>query len=160
MAIAVYVNDVLFFGPDEAAMEAVISDLQSENFQLKCKKAGDDPVYIFLGLQISEHDGGLVIILSDTLSLDCYVDADFAGLWSYEDDQDHVCVKSRTGYVMTLGGSPVHWASKLQTLISLSTVESEYIALATIMHDLLSMKHALVITSICMCFKRLSEIWI
>ena len=38
MAIAVYVNDVLFFGPDEAAMEAVISDLQSEKYKLKCEK--------------------------------------------------------------------------------------------------------------------------
>jgi hypothetical protein len=29
--------------------------------------------------------------------LDCYVDADFAGLWSYEDEQDLVSVKSCTG---------------------------------------------------------------
>ena len=73
------------------------------------------------------------------MALDCYVDADFAGLWSYEDDQDPVCVKSRTGYVMTLAGCPIHWVSKLQTLIALSTVESEYIALAQAMRDLLPM---------------------
>jgi hypothetical protein len=39
---------------------------------------------------------------SNDLELDCYVDADFAGLWNYESDQDPVCIKSRTGYVMTL----------------------------------------------------------
>jgi hypothetical protein len=64
------------------------------------------------------------------MELDCYVDADFAGLWNHEDDQDPVCVKSRTGYVITLGGCPVLWVSKLQTEIALSTLESEYIALS------------------------------
>jgi len=71
--------------------------------------------------------------------LNCYVDADFAGLWSYEDDQDPVCVRSRTGYVMTLGDCPIHWCSKLQTEIALSTTEAEYIALAQSLHDLIPM---------------------
>jgi hypothetical protein len=44
---------------------------------------------------------------SDDLQLDGYVDADFAGLLNYESDQDPVCVKSRTRYVMTLGGCPI-----------------------------------------------------
>ena len=39
-----------------------------------------------------------------TLTLDCYVDADFAGLYGVEDDQDPVCVKLRTGYCLTLDG--------------------------------------------------------
>jgi hypothetical protein len=46
---------------------------------------------------------GLQFKPAETLSLDCYVDADFAGLWGYKDDQDPICVKSRTGYVMCLG---------------------------------------------------------
>lgn len=69
------------------------------------------------------------------LNLYLYVDADFAGLWTYEDDQDPVCVKSHTGYVMTLGGCPVLWTSKLQTEISLSTLETEYIAMAQAMRE-------------------------
>ena len=36
---------------------------------------------------------------------------------------------------MTLGGCPVHWTSKLQTEISLSTLEAEYIALAQGMRE-------------------------
>ena len=63
-----------------------------------------------------------------TKGLDCYVDADFAGLYGYEDEQDPVCVKSRTGYTLTLFGCPVVWASKLQTEIALSSTASEYIA--------------------------------
>ena len=75
-----------------------------------------------------------------SLDLNCYVDADFAGLYGHEDAQDPVCVKSRTGYVFTLGDCPVAWASKLQTEISLSTTEAEYIALSQSMRELLPMR--------------------
>ena len=71
------------------------------------------------------------------------MDADFDGLWRHEDDQDPVCVKSRTGYVITLGGCPVVWTSKLQELIALSTLEAEYIALSTSMRELIPL-HRLV----------------
>lgn len=82
-------------------------------------------------------DKGLVFKPSAELTLDCYVDADFAGLWKVENDQDPVCVKSRTGYVLMLGGCPLTWASRLQSEIALSTTEAEYIALSTAMRDLL-----------------------
>ena len=69
-------------------------------------------------------DEGLIIRKSDgPIRFDCYVDADFAGLYGHEDPSDSSSVKSRSGYVFTLGGNPVHWASKLQTTIALSTVE-------------------------------------
>ena len=78
--------------------------------------------------------------IADDLTLDCFVDADFPGLWSYEDDQDPVCVCSRTGYVMTMGGCPIHWTSKLQEMIALSTTEAEYIALAQAMWEFIPMQ--------------------
>jgi len=62
---------------------------------------------------------GLVLKPLTTLTLDCYVNADIAGLWNVEHSDDPVCVKSCTGYVLTLGGSPLIWAPKLQS-ISLS----------------------------------------
>ena len=49
------------------------------------------------------------------MKMDFYVDADFLGLWKHEDKQDPMFVKSRTGYVMTLGGFTFRWVSKLQT---------------------------------------------
>jgi len=82
-------------------------------------------------------DKGLVFKPSTALTLDCYVDADFAGLWNVEHSDDPVCVKSCTGYVLTLGRCPLIWASKLQSKISLSTTEAEYIALSQAMHKLL-----------------------
>ena len=77
------------------------------------------------------------------MELDLYVDADFAGLWGHEHDKDPVCVKSRTGYLITLGECPVIWVSKLQTEIALSTLESEYITLSQAMRDLVPMSRLL-----------------
>jgi hypothetical protein len=80
---------------------------------------------------------------NNTNNLDCYVDADFAGLWNPDEAQDPTTLKSRTGYVITFCGCPVLWASKLQTEISLSTIEAEYIALSQAMRDLIPMKNLL-----------------
>jgi len=71
---------------------------------------------------------GMIIKPDSSLKLDCFVDADFAGWWHYEDQQDSSSVKSCTGFVITLGGTPVVWASRLQSESALSTMEVEYIA--------------------------------
>jgi len=72
--------------------------------------------------------------------LDCYVDADFAGLFGYEDDQDPTSVKSRTGFVLTLFGCPILWSSKLQTYITLSSTTAEYVAFSMAMRELLPLR--------------------
>jgi len=84
-------------------------------------------------------------IISPTadLTLDLWVDADFADLWNMEDVKDPICVRSRTGYVITLGGVPVIWKCKLQTEIALSTTESEYIAACMGTRELLPMRRIL-----------------
>jgi histone deacetylase 1/2 len=83
---------------------------------------------------------GLRLKPNKTMKLDCYVDADFAGLWNVENVQDPVCVKSRTGFCLTLGDCPLLWTSKLQTEVSLSTTEAEYIALSQAMRELIPMR--------------------
>jgi hypothetical protein len=83
---------------------------------------------------------GMVIKPDKSLKLDLYADADFAGLWNAEDPHDPVCVKSRSGYVLTLGDVPILWGSKLQTEITLSTTESEYVSLSTAMRQLLPVR--------------------
>jgi hypothetical protein len=52
-------------------------------------------------------DKGIILSPSDTLHIDCYPDADFAGLLKYEDSQDPHCVCSWTGYVITLALCPI-----------------------------------------------------
>ena len=58
-------------------------------------------------------DSGMIINQDTSLGLDLYADANFAGLFSVEDPDDPVCAKSRTGWLITLGGVPVTWSSKL-----------------------------------------------
>jgi len=77
---------------------------------------------------------GLIInpnkLTEEGLKIDCYPDADFAGLYGYENPSDPTCVKSRTGFLIAICGCPVLWQSKLQSETALSTMEAEIIALA------------------------------
>ena len=86
---------------------------------------------------------GMVIQPSQDLSLELYVDADFAGLWTAESPNDPISVKSRTRFIIMIGGAPVIWSSKLQTEIALSTCEAEYIALSSAMRTLLPLRELL-----------------
>ena len=81
-------------------------------------------------------DKGLIMCPTNNFNIDCYPVAGFAGLWGHEHPQDPHCVRSRTGYVIIFAGCPVLLVSKLQTEITLSTTESEYIALSTSCKDL------------------------
>ena len=64
-------------------------------------------------------------------SFDVYVDADFAGGWDRHYGADDVnTAKSRTGFVICYAGCPLLWGSKLQTMVTLSTCEAEYVALS------------------------------
>jgi hypothetical protein len=74
------------------------------------------------------HAKGYILRPTSTPTLDCFVDADFAGLWSSTISSDPTSVKSRTGYIITFASCPVLWSSKLQSEIALSTTEAEYIA--------------------------------
>ena len=80
---------------------------------------------------------GLILKPSKQLTVDCFVDADFAGQWNVENPEDPLCVKSQMGYVLLVGNCPVHWVSKLQSEISVSTMEAEYISLSMAMRDLI-----------------------
>jgi hypothetical protein len=86
---------------------------------------------------------GLILKPQKNLKVDCYVDADFGGLFSVEDKQDPISVKSRTGYVIMYRGAPLLWASKMQTQVALSTMEAEYIALSQSMRDLIPIREVL-----------------
>jgi hypothetical protein len=71
-------------------------------------------------------ENGLILNPSDDLKIDCYPDADFAGIWNHDEKQDPHCVRSQTGYVICLSDCrPVLWISKLQTEMTLSTMEAE-----------------------------------
>jgi len=87
------------------------------------------------------QDEGLILWPTGVFDIECFIDADFAGLWPYEDKHDPTCVKSRTGFVICISGCPVIWSSKLQSDIATSTMEAEYNAgLSISMRELLPFK--------------------
>ena len=49
-------------------------------------------------------------------------------IWQ-ENEQDYIVVKSRARYIISFIGVPLQWVSKLQTKITLSTMEVEYITI-------------------------------
>jgi hypothetical protein len=82
-------------------------------------------------------------------AFEVHMDCDFVENWVKEDAmEDPSTAKSQTGYVITYGGCPIIWASKLQTKVVLSSTESEYVGLSeslrltTVMMNLLNeLKH-------------------
>ncbi|CAJ1967493.1 unnamed protein product [Cylindrotheca closterium] len=88
----------------------------------------------------SSVNEGLILRPTDSFDIECHVDADFAGLYSVEDVMDPTCVKSRTGYVISVCGCPVVWVSRLQTDIATATMEAEYNALSMAMRDILPLR--------------------
>ena len=89
------------------------------------------------------QDRGLIINFDGTLDLDAYCDADFAGLYKCEAEDDPTGGRSRGGYVIYLGNVPIMWKSSLLSCITLSTMEAEYVQLSRTMTILLGLKNML-----------------
>ena len=52
-------------------------------------------------------DNGIVFNPYKKLVVDCYSDADFAGLWGHENPQDPTCASGRTEFVVTFANCPL-----------------------------------------------------
>ena len=89
------------------------------------------------------RDKGIFMTPTQDFRLDMYVDAGFAGMWHQEHSALGESILSRTGYIITYCGCPIHWANKLQSKIALSTTEAEYIALSMATRELLPLRHLL-----------------
>ena len=83
--------------------------------------------------------------------MDAYANAGFAVWWGIKEPQDLTCMKACTGYLGRLGGCPIIWRSKLQTLISVSTMEAEYAILSICMRELIPLKR--IFDDLSNCFK-------
>ena len=94
------------------------------------KRSHEEAVKRIVRYLKATRDRGMIFDPTEDLALNCYPDADFAGMYGHERSDDPTCVKSRTGYVITFAGCPVVWQSKLQTETALSTMEAEIVALA------------------------------
>jgi hypothetical protein len=76
------------------------------------------------------RDLGLKLKPKPNKAFECYYDADFSENWNKEFAQvDTSTTKSCSGWILFYAGCPVCWASKLQSQVTLSTTEAEYIAM-------------------------------
>jgi hypothetical protein len=92
-------------------------------------------VHLAKYLQDTRNEG-ILLNPDHNKSFEVYADADFAGNWySKTADEDPSTAKSRSGFVILYGGCPLLWGSKLQTCISLSTTEAEYVALSQALRE-------------------------
>ena len=107
------------------------------------KQSNSAAIKIIVQYLVRTKDQGTIYCRPKKLSVDCYVDADFAGLYGTEDSTDPISAKSRTGYILSIGGCYLFCKSQLQTTISLSTSEAEYYALSQAMRAVLPMREFL-----------------
>jgi Reverse transcriptase (RNA-dependent DNA polymerase) len=113
---------------------------QAARFSNNPKQSHATAVKTIVRYLVGTKDKGTIVTPSNKLDIQLYVDADFAGLHKKEPDADHNAARSRTGYVLILGGFPLIWKSHLQTEISLSTLEAEYSALSSATHALIPIR--------------------
>ena len=82
-------------------------------------------------------DKGYIINPDLSKGLELYVDSDWAGNWNHKESKDRDTVRSRYGFIMMFAGVPIFWASRLQTLIALSSTEAEYIGLSEALREVI-----------------------
>lgn len=82
---------------------------------------------------------GIILRPSKTPEFVVYVDADFCGGYKRDRDtsDDPTSALSRTGYIIMYMGCPIAWSSKMQTEITLSTTEAEYVALSSALRSVI-----------------------
>ena len=132
---------MLLYLASDSRPDIAFSVHQAARFTHCAKLSHEKAVIQIVKYLKSTKDKGLRINPKTTLNLELYANADFAGLWNIEHPEDAICVKSRSGFMITLGGVPITWSSKLQTEIATSTMHAEYIALSSGMRELLPVRN-------------------
>ena len=102
--------------PDIAFATSVVSRFAQNPGQEHLNAARQIIIYLYhTRFYAIQYGGGEMKLVG-------WSDSDYAG--------DATAAKSTSGYVFTLNGGPITWASKRQTVVALSSTEAEYIALS------------------------------
>ena len=116
---------------------------QVARFSHNPKKSHATAVKMIIRYLAGTRDQGVIYERPSKLQVDCFVDADFAGLYGKEPPESPISVKSRTGYIISVGGCYILCKSQLQSTIALSTSEAEYGALSQAMRAVIPIRETL-----------------
>jgi hypothetical protein len=64
----------------------------------------------------------------------------FASNWVLTDASHPSTARSRSGYIIAYVGYPIIWKSKMQTIVALSSTESQYLALSAALREVIYMQ--------------------
>ena len=117
---------------------------QVARFSHQPKQSHATAVKMIVRYLAGTKDKGVIYKRPKSFSLECYVDADYAGLYNREPPENPISVKSRTGYIISVAGCYVMCKSQLQSTIALSTSEAEYGALSQGMRTIIPIRETLV----------------
>ena len=84
------------------------------------------------------YTNGIVYNMDKVKGVNCYVDAKFSRGWSQANDNNAEHVMLYLVYVFLYAGRPILRCSRLQTELSLNTLEKEYIVLIQGMRDIVT----------------------
>ncbi|GKA08605.1 uncharacterized mitochondrial protein-like protein [Tanacetum coccineum] len=148
VVVLIYVDDVIITGNNLIKIQETKKQLDDE-FNIKDLS----PLKYFLGIEVAKTRDGLVLsqrkytldILEDSGKLGWYLKAtpgqsillSQAGdpvLTAYCESDWLGCPytrRSRTGYLLLLGGTPISWRTKKQSMVSRSLAEAEYRAMTS-----------------------------
>ena len=109
---------------------------QCARFSIDSKKSHGDAVDYLCKYLLGTKDQEIIPDPDPRHSLKVYVNPDFSGNYQRTTAKDDVSTaKSRTGYVVQYCNCPIIWTSGLQTMVTLSTTEVEYVALSQSLRD-------------------------
>ncbi|KAL7476172.1 hypothetical protein ACHAW6_002053, partial [Cyclotella cf. meneghiniana] len=98
---------------------------------------GEAIVYLVKYLKATRHIG-LHFKPDASKGFQCYCNADFARNWNKEfAAMDPRTAKSRSCWIVFYAACPIIWASKLQSQVTLSTCEGEYISMSMALCDVI-----------------------
>ena len=109
-------------------------------FNSNPKQSHASAVKMIIRYLSATSDKGIIFTPTTDFKVECYMDADFAGLHGREPQDLSASAHSHTGYIMFFCSCPLIWKSQLQTETALSTFHAEHVALSAAIQNLITIK--------------------
>ena len=137
------VTGMLLYLSTNSRTDLVFAVSQVCRFNHSPKQSHAQAVKRIVRYLVGTMDKGTIMKPDGTLALNCWSDADFAGLYKVDPLEDVSSAKSRMGYLIKLGGCIVAAKSQLISCVCLATAEAEYYSLSNCLRVLLPIRRTL-----------------